>query len=212
MLWGYGSTKYRTIRAPLLTGFVIWTAAIIGFCTVGPGQSTHALVFSGLAGIGSGAPLILIISGVQSSTPHHLIATATAVTTSSRAVAATVFTATYSAAFTSKLDAKLPSYISKAGLAAGLSQAQLKAFAGAIADNNATGLAQYPSSAVNAGTLALKHAFSDSTRTVFIVAAPFGIVACIACLCLGNLRKTMNYCVDAPVESLQAKKSQQREV
>lgn len=185
---------------------------MVGFCTVQPGQSMNALVFSGLAGIGFGAPLILIISGVQLSTPHHLIATATAVTTSSRAVAATIFTAIYSAAFTSKLDVKLPNYVSKAALDAGLPQEQLKAFVAAIADENIAALTQYPAAAVDAGTLALKHAFADSTRTVYIIAAPFGVAACIACLCLGDLSKTMNYRVDAPLESLHAKKSQQRQV
>jgi hypothetical protein len=40
-----------------------------------------------------GGPLVLVIAVVQLSTRHQFIATATAVTTSSRAVSATVFTA-----------------------------------------------------------------------------------------------------------------------
>jgi hypothetical protein len=82
VLYGYASTKLRTIRAPLFVGFFLFTAGLIGLTTIQPGDSTRAVVFAGLAGLGFGGPLVLIIAGVQLSTPHHLIATATALTVS----------------------------------------------------------------------------------------------------------------------------------
>jgi sugar phosphate permease len=82
IFYGYASTKLRTIRAPLFVGFLLLTAGVIGFSTVQPNDSTRTIIFSGLAGIGFGGPLVLIIAGVQLSTPHHLIATATALTVS----------------------------------------------------------------------------------------------------------------------------------
>lgn len=208
VVWGYWSTRLRTIRSPLFTGFLLFTAGIIGFATIEPSDNFSALAFAALAGIGFGAPLILIISGVQLSTPHHLIATATAVTTSSRAVAATVFTAAYAAAFRGRIGTKLPSYVAAAALKAGLPAASLKAFVGAFATDDKPALAKIagvtPEILAAAGA-ALKQAFADSIRVVYFIAIPFGVIACILCIFLGDMKKTMNYRVDAPVEDLHAK-------
>lgn len=209
VVWGYWSTRMRTIRVPLFTGFFLFTAGIIGFATVQPGQSLNALAFSGLAGIGFGAPLILIVSGVQLSTPHHLIATATAVTTSSRAIAATVFTAIYAAAFSGRLEVKLPSYVASAAIAEGLPPTSVPALIGDIMAKDTAALAQVPGispSIISAAVAAVKDAFADSVRVVYLIAIPFGVVACIACCFLGDMKNTMNYHVDAPVEDLHAKR------
>lgn len=208
VLWGYWSTKRQTIRSPLFTGFLLFTAGIIGLATIEPTDELNALIFSCLAGMGFGAPLILIITGVQLSTPHHLIATATAVTTSSRAVAATVFTAIYAAAFTSRLDVKLPAYVAAASVKAGLPPSSLKAFITDLVGKDTAALAKVPGvtpTIIQAALVALKQAFADSVRVVYIIAVPFGVLACIACLFLGDMKKTMNYRVDAPVEDLHAK-------
>ena len=208
VVWGYSSTKLRTIREPLFLGYLIFTAGIIGWTTIQPGDSLNAMVFAALAGFGFGAPLILIISGVQLSTPHSLIATATAVTTSSRAVAATVFTAIYAAALNTRLDSNIPIDVGKAALKAGLSASSLPAFIGALAGGDTGALAKIPGvtpQIIQLGVAALKQAFADSLRVVYIIAAPFGALACVACLFLGDMRKTMNYHVDAPVEDLHAK-------
>lgn len=208
VVWGYVSTKFRTIREPLFVGFLIFTAGIVGLATIQPDNSINAIVFAGLSGIGFGAPLILIIAGVQLSTPHHLIATATAVTTSSRAVAATVSTAIYAAALSSRLDKYIPSYTAEAVLSAGLPASSVHAFVEALASSDTAALARIPGvtpKIIALGVAALKQAFADAVRVVFIIAAPFGALACIACLFLGDLRGTMNYRVDAPIEDLHAK-------
>jgi Fungal trichothecene efflux pump (TRI12) len=189
-------------------GFLILTGAIIGFATIQPSNSTSAIVFSGLFGLGFGSPLALIIAGVQLSTPYHLIATATALTTSSRAVAAATFTAIYSATLNDRLAKYIPSYVAEAALRAGLPKSSLPAFVGALASNNATALPGIPGVTpliIGAGVSALKQAFADGIRAVFIIAAPFGALACIACFFLGDMRATMNYHVDAPMENLHAK-------
>lgn len=213
IIWGFASTRFRTIRSPLFVGYVIFTAGIVGMATIQPGDSTNLIAFAGLAGLGFGSPLILIITGVQLSTPHSLIATATAVTTSSRAVAATVFTAIYAATLTTGLDEKLPAYIARAAAQAGLPVESIPAFVGALATNDAEALGQIPGvspSIIDSGVRALQQAFADSLRNIYIIAAAFGVVACVACLFLGDMRKTMNYHVDAPVEDLHAKHHQQQ--
>lgn len=208
VFYGYASTKLRTIRSPLFVGFLLLTAGIVGLATIQPNDSTRAIIFAGLAGIGFGAPLVLVIAGVQLSTPHHLIATATALTTSARAVSATVFTAIYSATLTTRLASYIPSYIAEAALAAGLPPSSVMAFVGALAGNNPAALAKVPGvtpAIIEAGVAGIKQAFADGIRAVYMIAAPFGALACIACYFLGDLKKTMNYHVDAPVEDLHAK-------
>lgn len=214
LVWGYSSTRFRTIREPLFLGFLFFTAGIVGLCTIQPGDDFSQLAFCALAGFGFGAPLILIVTGVQLSTPHSLIATATAVVTSSRAVAATMFTAIYSAALNTRLDTNLPKDIGKAALGAGLPESSLKAFIGALAGGDTAALGKIPGvnpTIIAAGVVALKQAFADSIRVVYIIAAPFGALACILCLFLGDMRKTMNYAVDAPVEDLHAKHHHQEQ-
>ena len=209
MIWGYSSTKFRTIREPLFVGFLIFTAGIVGLAAVEPDGSTTAVAMSGLAGFGFGAPLILIITGVQLSTPHSLIATATAVTTSSRAIAATIFTAIYAAALNDRITANVPSGVAGAAAKAGLPAASIPAFVAALAGNHPDALAKIPGvtpAIIGIGVTALKQALADSIRVVYIIAAPFGALACIMCLFIGDLRKTMNYMVEAPVEELHAKR------
>ncbi|EXJ63979.1 hypothetical protein A1O7_00314 [Cladophialophora yegresii CBS 114405] len=209
IIWGYASTRFRTIREPLFVGYLIFTGAIIGFACIQPDDSTTTCILSGLAGLGFGAPLILIITGVQLSTPHSLIATATAVTTSSRAVAATVFTAIYAAALNDRIAANIPSGVGGAAAGAGLPAASIPAFVQALAGNQPDALSSIPGvtpAIIAVGVTALKQALADSIRVVYIIAAPFGALACVMCLFIGDLRKTMNYVVEAPVEELHAKK------
>lgn len=181
---------------------------MVGFATIQPNDSTSAIIFAGLSGLGMGGPLVLVIAGVQLSTPHHLIATATALTTTSRAVSATTFTAIYVAALTTRLDKYIPSYVGAAALKAGLPKDSLGPFIGALTSNDPTALPGIQGSTpaiIQAGATALKQAYADGLRVVYIIAVPFGAVACIACFFLGDMRSVMNYSVDAPVEDLHAK-------
>ncbi|KAJ5297581.1 hypothetical protein PENANT_c005G09775 [Penicillium antarcticum] len=215
LVYGYASVKFRTIRFPMIAGFVILTGGIVGLTTIQPGNDFNALAFAALTGLGFGAPLILIIAGVQLSVPHHLIATATAATTCSRAVAAAVFTAIASAAMNSRLEKYIPTYTAKAALEAGLPKSSLVGFIKALTSEDTAALqkvAGVSSHIIEAGVMALKQAYADGVRIVFIIAAPFGVVAILACIFLGDLKSVMNYGVDAPVENLQAKHSRQDNV
>lgn len=209
VIYGYTSTKFKTIRSPLAAGFLLFTAGVVGLATIQPGDDTRSLVFAGLAGLGFGSPLILLITAVQLCTPHHLIATATAVTTCSRAVAVAVFTAIFTAAMKNRLSTDIPSYVGKAAVEAGLPQSSIGAFIADLSAGDITALSSVSgvnSTIIAAGSQALKHAYADGIRVVYIIAAPFGAVACIASLFMGDLGKVMDYTVHAPLEDLHARK------
>lgn len=194
----------------MFIGFVIFTAGIVGLATVQPTSTddTRTLIYAALAGLGFGAPLILVIAGVQLSTPHHLIATATAATTCSRAVATAAFTAIFSAALGTRLGEYIPQYIARAASAAGLPRSSLKMFIKALSGHDLSAVKTVPGvdpAIIDAGIAALKQAYADGLRVVFIIAAPFGALAVVACFFLGDLSEIMNYGVDAPYEDLRAK-------
>ena len=213
-MYGFASTKFKTIRGPICVGFAILTGGLVGLATTQPGDFTRAIIFSGLVGLGFGAPLALIIAGVQLSTPYHLIATATALTTSARAVAVAMFTAIYSAVVNNRLNKYIPSYVAPAAIRAGLPLKSVPAFVDALAADDISALLKVPGitpAVIGAGVAALKQALDDGIRVVFIIAAPFGAVACLACFFLGDLKSVMNYHVDAPLEELHAKHHHEEE-
>jgi hypothetical protein len=202
-VYGYNCTKRKTIRSPMFVGFLLFTAEINRFCTIEATDPTSAIVFSGLSCIGFGAPLISIIAGVQLSTPYHLSATATAVTMSTRAVAATTFTAIYTAAPNTRLDKYIPSYVAKAAVGADLAPTSLPVLVMALTSQDTAALSQIPGvtpEIIGANVTALRQAFADDIRVVFIIAAPFGALACIVWFLLGSLKDVMNYHVGPPIE------------
>lgn len=168
------------------------------------------IIFACLAGIGFGAPVILLVAAVQLAAPHHLIATASALNISARAIGSTVFTAIYLANFQSRLGKNIPGHISKAVLSAGLPAESLRPVIGALSSHNATALSLIPGVTpliAEVGNAALKQAFADSLRIVYIIASAVGAASCIGCIFMGNLRETMGYRVDAPIEELHVKRS-----
>ena len=195
-------------------GFLIFTGGIIGLATTQPDDDTNILIFAGLAGIGFGGLIILIVTAVQLSSPHHLIATATAVVVSARSVAASVFTAIYVAAYSERLKQRLPSYIAAAAMKARVPRPSLKEFVAALANQDQAALQHIKGvtpEMISAGIAAMKSAYADSGRVVYIIAAPFGVVAAVACWFMADMTGTMNYKVDAPLESLKAKPHDHRE-
>lgn len=207
-IWGLISTRLRRTKELLSLGFLIFTGGVIGFATIQPNDDIKSLAFAGLAGIGFGGLIVLILASIQLSVPHELIATATAITVSSRSVAAAVFTTIYVTAFSDQLTKKLPKYIASAALQAGLPGVSIPAFVAALTGQDEAALPLIKGitpQIIQAGVVALKQAYADSMRVVFIIAVPFGVLAAISCWFIADLHATMNYKVDAPVENLKTK-------
>ncbi|KAH7089425.1 putative siderophore iron transporter [Paraphoma chrysanthemicola] len=207
-IWAYLSSRYRNIRWPMFGGFFIWTAGAIGFATLQPDTGFNSMAFAGLSGIGFAAPLVMIIAGVQLSVPHDLIATATSVATSSRALANAITTSVYVAIFRKRLSSVIPARIPPAVIAAGLPLSSIPGFIGALTANNPSALMAVPGvtpSIINIGAAAYKQALADSIRIVFIITAVIGTLGTGCVILLDNMKERMNYQTDAPVEDLHAK-------
>lgn len=207
-IFGYVGTRYMTIKIPLIVGYTIYTAGIVGLATIQPGDNAGSIAFAVVAGLGFGGPLVMVFSGVQLSIPHSLLATATALLTSSRAIAASVSTAIYSAVVSSRLGKLIPTRIAQAAIGAGLPPSSVGPFIGALTDQSAQSaskLASVPGinpRIIGAGVTALKQAYADGLRDVYIIAAAVGAVGVLLCFFVGDLSGTMNYHIDATVEKL----------
>jgi hypothetical protein len=192
----------------MAVAFLIWTGGLVGLATLQPSDGLRQIIFVGIAGLGFGGPVILILAGVQLAVPHKLIGTSSALTTSVRALAGTVFIAIYSTTLNNRLATNLPKQIAPAVLHLGLPATSLGAFIGALGAGNPAALEKIPGitqAIIDTGLKAFKQAFADSIRIVFIIAAPFGVAAIVLTYFLGSMRETMNYAVDAPMEQLHAK-------
>ena len=206
--YGYVSTRFKIIREPLAFGFLLYTGGVAGLATIQPGQSFRQLAFAALAGLGFGGPIVLITTGVQLNVPHHLMATATAVVNSSRAVGATIFTSIYAATLTKSLNSKIPQYVAEAAAKAGIPTSSIPEFVQFLATNNQASLATVPGitpEIIRQGVAALRQAYADSLRDIFIIGAPFGLLASGLCFLLTSYKHIMSYRVEAPVEDLHAK-------
>lgn len=176
---------------------------MIGLSTIQPGDSTSACAFAALAGLGMGSPLVVTVTAVQLAVPHHLIATATATTTTSRAIAATVFTSIFSAVLGDKMSKYLPEYIAQAALRAGLPPSSLPSFVSALLSKSESALQAVPGvtpTVIGMAAEAIKQAYTDGIRYIYIIAAPFGALACAACFLLGDVSDRMTSVVEAPIE------------
>jgi hypothetical protein len=192
----------------MAAAFLIWTGGLVGLATLQPSDGLRQIIFVSVAGIGFGGPVVLIMAGVQLAVPHKLIGTSSALTTSVRALAATVFTAIYSTALNTRLGINLPKQIAPVVLKLGLPATSVAAFIGALGAGDTTAIAKVPGvtpAIIGAGLKAFKQAFADSIRVVYIIAAPFGLLGIGLSFFLGSMRDTMNYAVDAPMEELHAK-------
>jgi hypothetical protein len=193
----------------MFIGFLIYLAGTIGFSTLQPNQNVNSLVFAAISGIGFGAPLVIILAGVQLSTPHSLMATATAVAVSSRAIFATVFTAIYSAILNNRLPGKVAASVPLVLLSAGLPPGSIAAFMQALNAQDPAAFASVPGvtpAIIDAGVSAFKQAFADTIRLIYIVAAAFCALATVGVLFIDTMKDSMNYRVEAPVENLHSKK------
>lgn len=97
---------------------------------------------------------------------------------------------------------------------AGLPPTSVGPFIEAFLGGEQAALAQIPDvtpAVLSSAGAAYKHAFADSARVVFIIAAPFAFLGCVLSLLLPSFRGTMDYVVDAPLEDLHKRHKHERE-
>ena len=166
----------------------MYASGVGALILVRPGDSTNALVFSGIAGFGFGAPLALVVASVQLAVHHSVLATATALIASARAISIAVFTAIYTVAFNASLKSSRADWMPKAAAQASVPAPSIPNFISEITTGtpNVALIPGLTTSMIQAGVLASQYGTSDALRVVFAIAMPFGVISAVLAYFLGS--------------------------
>jgi MFS family permease len=182
-LAGLFSAKRKSVRTPLIVGFL--GLMIFNILMATTNSKASKSVFWGypvLGGLGLGCVLPINMVAAQLSTPKELVALASGLIISFRSFGGSVGLAINSAIFSSTLSSNLPKKIAEATLPLGLPPASLLGFIGALAAGNVTAVEKVSGvtpQIIEAGTNALRDAYSIAFRNVWIAASCFTLIAII---------------------------------
>ncbi len=181
-------------REILLSCAILTTAFGTALVTCTPENPVQTVALATVAGFGIGGVVALAVTTAVIGSPDDLIATCVALSLSIRTVGGSVGTAIYSNIFSTKLTHNLPTYVATYAVAAGLPPSSAKAFVELflVAPQNLTtpaGEAAVPGlteAVLQGATIGARWAYAESLKDVWYSALPFGILACLACVLIGQ--------------------------
>ncbi|BGP71293.1 hypothetical protein NBRC10513v2_004662 [Rhodotorula toruloides] len=194
-------TKYKDLKWPLCAGFLCFAVATIGFAMSGT-NGNMATAFNAVGGIGFTAPLTLLITLVQLSTPPLFIGIASALTISVRTLGGVVGYAIAEAIYGSLTNTQIPENILKAVIPMGFNPQYLGPLIGFLMSGQ--GLAAIPNITgpmIGAASAALKETQAHAYKIVWFAFLPGSILAAIGCAMFHNPKERMNWVTDAPLDT-----------
>jgi Fungal trichothecene efflux pump (TRI12) len=191
--WGL-SILHGANRELLVISSAMMTAGIGALAAVNPTNRALGIGVSVLGGFGVGGIIIPAAVIMTIVSPDEIIATVTAINLSVRFIGGSVGYAIYFNIFENKLADVLPTIVGGAALSAGLPLDQVPTLLEDIVAQNTTALTLIPGitpTILLAVEGAVKDAYVQGFRKVYLVSIAFGGAAVIASLFLGNIRKYM---------------------
>jgi hypothetical protein len=146
-----------------------------------------------LAGFGIGGVLVPAATVAITVTPDAFIATTVALALSLRFIGGAIGFSIYYNIFINKLTPKLPLYIGEYAVRAGLPLESVKAFVITYLEAS-TKISEVPGvtpAILQAASLGTRWAYSDSLSYVWYTSIAFGLLAIVACLFLGDMKRFM---------------------
>lgn len=126
--------------------------------------------------------------------PDEFVGTVGALSLSVRFLGGSIGTSIFFNVFNNKFAANFPKYVGEAAVRSGADKAiatnLVLAYASGVAGAPAK-VAGVTDAMLAATQYASQMAFAESLKWVWITTIPFGIVSCICCVCLPNIRKFM---------------------
>ena len=186
---------YKNHNREILLGCAILTTAFgTALVTCTPENPVQTVALATVAGFGIGGVVALAVTTAVIGSPDDLIATCVALSLSIRTVGGSVGTAIYSNIFSTKLTHNLPTYVATYAVAAGLPPSSATVFVEQflVAPQNLTtpaGAAAVPGltqAVLQGATIGARWAYAESLKYVWYTALPFGILACVACVLIGQ--------------------------
>ncbi|BGP57389.1 hypothetical protein JCM8202_005031 [Rhodotorula sphaerocarpa] len=196
-------TRTKDLKWPLTAGFTCFAVAVIGFAMSGT-NGNMATAFNAVGGIGFSAPLILLVTLVQLSTPPLFIGIASALTISVRTLGGVVGYAIAEAIYASLTNTQVPAAIIAATVPLGFDPQYLGQLIGFL--NSGQGLDAIPGingRIIGAASAAMKETQAHGYKITWFAFLPGSILAALGCACFKNPKDRMNWIVDAPLRNEQ---------
>lgn len=195
------STVFKDLKYPLAVSFGIFLIVTIVYANISPSMNHAQLGINVVTGFGQAGPLTLIPAIIQFSAPHAMIATASGLAATTRALGGAFGSAVLDAIVNSKLSSTLAPQVGgaaiKAGLPASSVPALMEAFATGAGFDDVPGInPTILAAASNASHWAYAHAY----RLAWASIIPFVALAFIGIMCLTSMKEMMTEHVQATVE------------
>lgn len=145
---------------------------------------------------------ILVTAMVHLGVPHEYIGAASSIAFTCRTIGGSISTVVYLTILTNGLTKNLFPTVAKALAEAGVAETEIIPVATALIEAEATSpaLAAVSPTALEAGVYAIKTAYAESFRTVYLVSIAFGALTIIAACFCGNFGKLMTNRIDVRLE------------
>lgn len=177
----------------LLGSCILMTAFGGALATLTPDTPHLVFVFGILCAFGVGGVLVPAATIAVTVAPDNLIATTVALALSIRVIGGSIGYSIYYNVFVNKLTPALPLYIGEYAVKAGLppSSAILFVTTYFTAPANITSVPGVNAAVLEGAVIGSRWAYAHALKYVWIVSVPFGVLATVACLFLGDIGSYM---------------------
>lgn len=195
---------YKTRNREILTVCAV-LATVFGtaMVTTTPNNPVQTVAFCTISGFGVGGIVACALTTAVTAAPDNIIATCVALSLSIRTVGGSVGTAINSNIFSTKLKQRLPTYVAKYAIAAGLPATSaakfVELFLTAPSTLSDAAIPGVTAAVVEAAALGSRWAYAESLKYVWYTMLPFGLLSIGACLSLGNVGKFMTNRIAASI-------------
>jgi hypothetical protein len=190
-LMSYTKGHVRTMFFLMAAMMTVFTA-LLSLST--PDNPGFTIAMATLAAFGNGALVVPALTLAFYAAPDDLVGTVGALSLSVRFLGGSVGTSIYFNVFLNRFKNFLPAYVAEAAITNGATQDTAIALVMAYASQVPGAAAAVPgvtSALVSATQYASSMAYAESLRYVWYTTIPFGVISCICCAFLPNIRKYM---------------------
>lgn len=164
-----------------------------GLAAVTPDRESLAIGLGTINGFGIGAVLVPAATVALTVCPDNTLATCVALSLTIRTLGGAIGTTIYFNVFEEKLKKKLPEYVAKYAIQAGLPIQEVETFIVTLvtAPDQITKIPGVTPAILNAAAIGSRWGYAESLKYVWLTSIPFGVIAIILCLFLGNTAEYM---------------------
>lgn len=182
------------VREMFLLAAVMMTAFTAALAVNAPDNPKTTITLATFAAFGNGALVVPALTLAFYAAPNDLVGTVGALSLSVRFLGGSIGTSIYFNVFLNQFKQNLPAYVGAAAVGAGANMevATNLVYAYASQVPGAALAVQGASAAmVSATQLASQMAYAESLKYVWYTTIPFGVLSCISCAFLPNIRRFM---------------------